>query len=112
MDALLIGGDSLGQIPDVLALYDIRIARHITGRNTLHQRKLPLPKNTQMLILLTDYLAGCGISRRGTTNVEGTHGQLGTRRNWLQDRTMTLPNFQQPCTRARKPLPFSTPRAA
>jgi hypothetical protein len=56
MDALLIGGDSLGQIPDVLALYDIRIARHITGRNTLHQRKLPLPKNTQMLILLTDFL--------------------------------------------------------
>ncbi|RQO65551.1 DUF2325 domain-containing protein [Aquitalea sp. FJL05] len=56
MDALLIGGDSLGQIPDVLALYDIRIARHITGRNTQHQRKVPLPKNTQMLILLTDYL--------------------------------------------------------
>jgi hypothetical protein len=44
MDALLIGGDSLGQIPEVLALYDIRIARHITGRNTCTSASCRCPR--------------------------------------------------------------------
>lgn len=56
MNALLVGGDSLGSIPDVLEDYNIRITRHITGRNTVHQRRVALPKDTEVLILLTDYL--------------------------------------------------------
>ena len=56
MNALLIGADSLGKIPEILASYNIRIAQHISGRNTAHSRKTTLPKNTELLILLTDFL--------------------------------------------------------
>jgi len=56
VNALLIGADTLGNIPQLLAAYDIRIARHITGRNASHQRRPQLPKDTQLLILLTDFL--------------------------------------------------------
>ncbi|OQS36994.1 hypothetical protein B0T40_08675 [Chromobacterium haemolyticum] len=56
MNALLIGADSLGNIPAVLQSYDIRITRHICGRNVAHQRKAPLPGKPDLLILLTDFL--------------------------------------------------------
>ncbi|AAQ58135.1 DUF2325 domain-containing protein [Chromobacterium violaceum] len=56
MEALLVGADSLGNIPEVLSLYDIRIARHICGRNVAHQRKAALPGRPDVLILLTDFL--------------------------------------------------------
>ncbi|KIA80244.1 MULTISPECIES: DUF2325 domain-containing protein [Chromobacterium] len=56
MEALLVGADSLGNIPEVLRSYDIRIARHICGRNVAHQRRAPLPGRPDLLILLTDFL--------------------------------------------------------
>ncbi|OWY37196.1 hypothetical protein CEK28_18050 [Xenophilus sp. AP218F] len=56
MDAVLIGADTLGNIPQVLQHYNIRITRHICGRNAAHQRKVPLPGKPDLLILLTDFL--------------------------------------------------------
>nr|WP_184041849.1 DUF2325 domain-containing protein [Chitinivorax tropicus] len=57
MNALLVGADTLGNIPDTLASFGINIARHISGRNASHQRRLPgLPKGTDIMILFTDFL--------------------------------------------------------
>lgn len=57
MNAMIIGADTLGNIPQLLLDHGIQISRHITGRNASHQRKLPgLPKDTQLLILFTDFL--------------------------------------------------------
>ncbi|QEL57017.1 DUF2325 domain-containing protein [Chromobacterium paludis] len=63
MEALLIGADSLGNIPEVLRSYGIRIARHVCGRNVAHQRRLALPGRPDVLILLTDFL-GHNVMRR------------------------------------------------
>ncbi|MCW5604086.1 MAG: DUF2325 domain-containing protein [Burkholderiales bacterium] len=57
MNAVLVGADRLGNIPEVLAGMGITIAHHISGRQAGHQRRLPnLPKGTQLLILFTDFL--------------------------------------------------------
>ena len=57
MDAIVIGADSLGNIPELLSDWNINIIRHITGRHVAHQRKEHgLPKNTELLILFTDFL--------------------------------------------------------
>lgn len=57
MNAVLIGADILGNIPDLLASFNIRIREHISGRNAVHQRKLPsLPKGADIVILFTDFL--------------------------------------------------------
>ncbi len=58
MNALVVGADRLGNIPDVLAALGIHVSRHVTGRSSAHQRTVgALPKNTQLLILLTDFLS-------------------------------------------------------
>jgi hypothetical protein len=58
MNAVIVGADRLGNIPDMLGLLGIRIERHVTGRASAHQRSLPaLPQNTQLLILFTDFLS-------------------------------------------------------
>ena len=45
MDALLVGADRLGNIPAVLDGFGIRIAGHVSGRDTTHQRRsAPLPR--------------------------------------------------------------------
>ena len=41
MNAVLIGADRLGNIPERLATLGINIVRHISGRDTNHQRRLP-----------------------------------------------------------------------
>lgn len=57
MNAVLVGADRLGNIPDTLAAMGITIAQHISGRQAGHQRRLPnLPKGTQLLILFTDFV--------------------------------------------------------
>jgi hypothetical protein len=57
MNAVLIGADHLGHIPDSLAALGIRILRHVSGRASAHQRSAPsLPCDTQLLILFTDFL--------------------------------------------------------
>ncbi|AAQ60638.1 DUF2325 domain-containing protein [Chromobacterium violaceum] len=57
MNAMLVGADTLGNIPDVLQNYGITIHRHLSGRNSSHQRKVDrLPAGTDLLILFTDFL--------------------------------------------------------
>lgn len=57
MNALIVGADRLGNIPDVLAGFGIRIAGHVSGRETAHQRRAaPLPSGIEMVILFTDFL--------------------------------------------------------
>lgn len=64
MNALIVGADRLGNIPDVLDQFGIRIAAHVSGRESMHQRRSsPLPVGIQMVILFTDFL-GHNVMRR------------------------------------------------
>lgn len=57
MNALVVGADRLGNIPDVLGQFGIRITAHVSGRDSTHQRrKAPLPVDTGIVILFTDFL--------------------------------------------------------
>ena len=57
MDALLVGADRLGNIPDVLGQFGIRIASHVSGRDSAHQRRsASLPAGVGIVILFTDFL--------------------------------------------------------
>lgn len=57
MDAVLVGADRLGNIPDVLAGFGLRICHHVTGREPKHQRTAPrLPSSAGLVILFTDFL--------------------------------------------------------
>ena len=57
MKAMIIGADRLGNIPKLLSDWNISITQHITGRHVSDQRKpQALPKNTELLILFTDFL--------------------------------------------------------
>ncbi|HRO36132.1 DUF2325 domain-containing protein [Thauera sp.] len=57
MNALLVGADRLGNIPDVLQNFGIQIAAHVSGRDTTHQRRsAPLPSGIGLVILFTDFL--------------------------------------------------------
>lgn len=57
MQAMLVGADNLGNIPLLLEEFGIKIAKHISGRNSSHQRKLDrLPSGVNLLILFTDFL--------------------------------------------------------
>lgn len=57
MKAMLVGADTLGNIPNVLNTFGITIHRHLSGRHSAHQRKLDkLPAGTELLILFTDFL--------------------------------------------------------
>lgn len=57
MDALIVGADRLGNIQNVLSEFGIRIAGHVSGRETAHQRRTAtLPAGIGMVILFTDFL--------------------------------------------------------
>jgi hypothetical protein len=57
MNAVLVGADYLGNIPDSLAEFGINVRRHVSGRSSSHQRSTPsLPRDTDLLILFTDFL--------------------------------------------------------
>jgi len=58
MNAVIVGADRLGKIPDVLRSYDIEITKHVSGRAPAQQRKAAsvLPAGTEMVILFTDFL--------------------------------------------------------
>lgn len=57
MNAMVVGADRLGNIPERLGDLGIRITKHVSGRNAVHQRRIPpLPKDIQLLILFTDFL--------------------------------------------------------
>lgn len=57
-DALIVGADRLGNIPDVLQQYGIRIVAHISGRDSSHQRRsvASLPTGVGIVILFTDFI--------------------------------------------------------
>jgi hypothetical protein len=57
MNAVVVGADRLGNIPNALAGFGIQIHRHVTGRSSAHQRSVgALPQGTELLILFTDFL--------------------------------------------------------
>lgn len=57
MNAMLVGADRLGNIPERLAALGIVVSRHITGRSVAHQRRLPaVPCDVDVVILFTDFL--------------------------------------------------------
>ena len=57
MEALLVGADRLGNIPDVLKEAGIGIAKHISGRDSAHQKRVNgLPSGIGLVILFTDFL--------------------------------------------------------
>ncbi|ATE59721.1 DUF2325 domain-containing protein [Thauera sinica] len=57
MNALIVGADRLGNIPDVLEEFGIRVAAHVSGRDSSHQRRgASLPAGIQLVILFTDFL--------------------------------------------------------
>ena len=56
-NAVIVGADRLGNIPEVLRAHRIAITHHISGRDPAHQKRaLSLPSGTEILILLTDFL--------------------------------------------------------
>lgn len=73
MDALLVGADRLGNIPDILSNFGIRIAGHVSGRDTTHQRRSSsLPAGIGMVILFTDFIGHNVMQRfREAANREG-----------------------------------------
>jgi len=73
MNALLVGADRLGNIPDVLGGFGIRILEHVSGRQAAHQRRgSAIGRNTQLVILFTDFL-GHNVMKsfRGLAQAEG-----------------------------------------
>ena len=57
MNALLVGADRLGNIPDLLSEYGIVISRHVSGRGPAAQRSgRGLPSGVEILILFTDFV--------------------------------------------------------
>jgi hypothetical protein len=57
MNAIVVGADGLGNIPEALETIGIRIMRHITGRAAAHQKRpTALPEGTDLLIVFTDFL--------------------------------------------------------
>ena len=56
MQALIVGADHLGNIPQTLAEYGISIGYHLTGRNPSHQRSPSHIKGMDVVILFTDCL--------------------------------------------------------
>jgi hypothetical protein len=57
LNAVIVGADRLGNIPDLLGTHNIRIIQHVSGRDPSHQRRsLQLPSGTELVILLTDFL--------------------------------------------------------
>ena len=57
LNAVVVGADRLGNIPDLLSTHNIRITHHVSGRDPSHQRRtMQLPSDTELVILLTDFL--------------------------------------------------------
>ena len=56
MQATVVGGDRLGNIPELLRARGIGVLRHVTGRGATEQRRTALPRGTDLLILFTDFL--------------------------------------------------------
>jgi hypothetical protein len=55
MEALIVGADRLGNIPDVLKANGIDHYTHISGRKK-GMRNLSVPSNVEIVIFLTDFI--------------------------------------------------------
>lgn len=91
MNAVVVGADRLGKLPDILKAHNIKINKHITGRDPAHQKKaLSLPSGTDILVLLTDFL-GHNVMRSFRNVAEKqnipivAHGYL-THDSWVMSR--------------------------
>ena len=74
--ALVVGADSLGNIPELLGAYNIAIKQHVSGRACAHQKKtLQLPSGTDLVILLTDFL-GHNVMKRFRTAAQRSGVQV------------------------------------
>lgn len=57
MNAMIVGADRLGNIPEALSLFGIQVAHHVSGRDSAHQRKVAgLPRGIDLVILFADFL--------------------------------------------------------
>jgi hypothetical protein len=56
MKATVVGADRLGNIPQLLEARGIRVLHHVSGRDASAQRRTALPRDTDLLILFTDFL--------------------------------------------------------
>ena len=56
IQAILVGADQLGNIPQMLETRGIKIGRHIDGRKSNHQRFPTGINNNQLIIIFTDFL--------------------------------------------------------
>lgn len=56
MSALVIGADYLGNIEKKLFAIGVTELIHIDGRKMANQNKINIPKKTQFVLVLTDYI--------------------------------------------------------
>ncbi|WP_348944763.1 DUF2325 domain-containing protein [Chitinibacter sp. FCG-7] len=56
MQALIVGADHLGNIPQTLAQFGITVGHHVSGRNPSHQRSPSHINGMDVVILFTDFL--------------------------------------------------------
>ncbi len=56
MEVLLVGADNLGVIDKRLAAYGVASIAHVTGRNVMERRRLTIPAETALVIVLTDFV--------------------------------------------------------
>ncbi|NGQ96746.1 DUF2325 domain-containing protein [Brevibacillus sp. SYP-B805] len=52
---LVVGGDRLGNIVELLNVRGFRQIHHVTGRKRL-QTKVKIPGNTEMIVVFTDFV--------------------------------------------------------
>lgn len=55
MTVLVVGGDRLGNIVDLLHFQGFREIHHVTGRKS-SQTRITIPSHTKMIVVFTDYV--------------------------------------------------------
>ncbi len=103
MDALLVGADRLGNIPDILSSFGIRIAAHVSGRDTTHQRRNgSLPAGIGVVILFTDFIGHNVMQRfREAANRQGVMFVCCRRSTCALQQALGL-RMRDTCTRCSK----------
>jgi len=56
MCILVIGADHLGDIENNLKSMGCQSLTHVKGRNYLHRRSLQIPKGTDLVLVMTDFV--------------------------------------------------------
>ena len=93
-NAVIVGADRLGNIPDVLRAHRIAITHHISGRDPSHQKRaLALPSGTEILILLTDFLGHNVMKTFRTAAQKSGIRVVACRRSVCSLRAIVLPSL-------------------